>query len=427
MKIKNFTEDNIKGKVSNLEGAEINNYYESLLKEMFKAVSKQDYLRLGSLEEILRKSIIITGAKVKNFNLLFSNIKNKVLTEELANYLDVEDMEVLETINITPEYMSLEEAKAIKESEAFRYYEYGLHNIERVYTELFFNDKYTIIAESMATISVLEKGTTNKITFESWDGNLEIFEAFVNNRKELKANETLKVISIFKHAKASERAEKIEKLYGYILEFFKENTWINFEEDNIMYFKENSNFIAVVVDTQVLFIFDKNTCKYDTFVNNTWHHKDFLYKFLDYCLGVETKEEEFITSDIEINDIYTTYYNVLSYGLSNLTSLLNYYEENKTDEAYSLLNSVYLNVEYRIKYMQYLLNKPFITEKTVEPEIIRSCKGIFKDFDSVSIKVLELAKEYNSKMKKEMEELRKKRLELERLREDYKVLGIELD
>lgn len=58
---------------------------------------------------------------------------------------------------------------------------------------------------------ILEKGTENKIAFESWDGNLEVFEGFVTNSTPSK-DSNLEVISLMQYENIFKKHERTEKL-----------------------------------------------------------------------------------------------------------------------------------------------------------------------------------------------------------------------
>lgn len=92
-------------KLNNFNPAEVEAYLEVLLKKCLAATKEKDYLALGNVEDILNKSIVILAAKVSNFNLMYSNLKLKVATEELANYIELDNTEAFKFFNMLPEFI----------------------------------------------------------------------------------------------------------------------------------------------------------------------------------------------------------------------------------------------------------------------------------------------------------------------------------
>lgn len=162
--------------------------------------------------------------------------------------------EAFNFINVLPEFVTLEEANLIAEVEDFKKYTYGKKDINYSY-ELFYNEKYSVLFDK-DSILILEKGTENKIAFELWDGNLEVFEGFVTNSTPSE-DSNLEVISLMQYENIFKKHERIEKLYPYIMEFFKDYPYFNFTEGHILYFKENPSYIAIVTNDYFIFVYDK--------------------------------------------------------------------------------------------------------------------------------------------------------------------------
>lgn len=389
----------LKQKLNNFNPSEVESYLELLLKKCLVAAVNKDYLTLGNVEELLNKSIVILDSKVKNFNLMYTNLKLKVVTEELAKYIELDNAEAFKFLNVLPEFVTLEEAKELESVEDYKYFTWAKNDIykEWSYYELFENEKYSIIYDS-ANILILEKEGNSKITFESWDGNLEVLEAFINNRNELKPNEASEVFSIMANIKQTEKDIRIEKAYGYIMDFFKNDTYFNFSESNINYFKENEKYIAIVTSEGLLFIINKETAKYNTFSFFIADIKDNLFSFLDYCLGVPTEEAK--VPEVKVIEVYNIFLKVLNEGTVDLKQVINIYNENPSDEIYNIINRKFFRIQKNINIMKHLLEEPYITEK-VDPEIKRTVYNDITDFNSVTSEVLEIAKQYNNKHEEE--------------------------
>ena len=408
LKHKGTFEQELQKKLNNFNPEEVEAYLELLLKKCLAATKEKDYLALGSVEDILNKSIVILASKVKNFKLMYSNLKLKVATEELANYIELDNTEAFNFFNVLPEFATLEEAKELEDVNDYEYFKWAKKSIykEWSYYELFENEKYTIIYDS-ANILILEKEGTSKIVFESWDGNLEILEAFVNDRTELKPNEALEVFSIMKDIRQSEKDIKIEKSYGYIMEFFKNDTYFNFSESNINYFKENDKYIAIVTSEGLLFIINKKTGKYNTFSFFIPDIKDNLFSFLDYCLGVPTTEAK--VPEVKVIEVYNIFIKILAETTTELKQLIRYYNEDPSDNLYNFMNVRFFRLQRNIDLIKHLLEEPYIAEN-IETEVLKTVYNEINEFNSATSEVLEIAKKYNLEKTEEAEKIHRKYL-----------------
>ena len=60
-------------KLNNFNTEEVEAYLEVLLRKCLAATKEKDYLTLGSVEDILNKSVVILASKVINFNVIILN------------------------------------------------------------------------------------------------------------------------------------------------------------------------------------------------------------------------------------------------------------------------------------------------------------------------------------------------------------------
>lgn len=404
-------------KLNNFNPEEVESYLEVLLRKCLEATTKNDYLTLGNVENILNKSVVILGSKVKNFNIMYTNLKLKVATEELAKYIEVDNAEAFNFFNVLPDFVTLEEANLIAEVEDFQNYKYGKININFSY-EHFNNKKYAVLFDK-DSILILEKGTGNKIAFESWDGNLEVFKEFVTNSAPSE-DSNLEVISLMNYENNSLKSERIEKIYPYIMAFFNDYPYFNFNEDNILYFKENPSYMAIVTNDYFIFIYDKKTGLFDTFSNHSWSIKDNLFSFLDYCLGVPTEEVKL--PEAKVVEVYNVFIKFLLNSTFDLKQLINLYNKNPSDEHYKLIESCFFRNQDNFKLIFYLLEDPYITEN-IEPEVIKTVHNSFKDYSSVNAEVLEIAKTYNNNHLEENEKINAQLREQEELLDYFKQLS----
>lgn len=394
-------EQKLKQQLNNFNPSEVESYLLALLEKCLTAAERKDYLALGSVEELLNKSIVILASKVKNFNLMYTNLRLKAVTKYLAKYIEVDNAEAFNFINVLPKFVSLEEAELIANTEAYVNYSYAKDHLKYKY-ELFKNEKYSILYDNDYLL-VLEKGTDSKIAFESWNGDLEVFERFITDSNS--NNEIIEVISLMQHEKESERAERVEKLYPFMMEFFKDYTYFNFTEGNILYFKENPSYMAIVTSDYFLFIYEKETGLFNTFTNFSYNIKENLYRFLDYCLGVPTEEEAKVP-EANVIEVYNVLIKFLINAKWNLKGLIELYNEDPTDKHYKLINSSFFRNEEQFNLIWYLLEEPYISEN-VDPEVIKEVHENFKEYSSVTSEVLEIAKKYNRQHKEESERIDK--------------------
>ena len=102
-KVKNNEEESLefklKEKLNNFNPEEVEAYLEVLLRKCLAATMEKDYLSLGNVEDILNKSIVILSSNIKNFNIMYCNLKLKVAVEELANYIEVDNAEAFNFFN----------------------------------------------------------------------------------------------------------------------------------------------------------------------------------------------------------------------------------------------------------------------------------------------------------------------------------------
>lgn len=422
LKHKGTFEQELQKKLNNFNPEEVEAYLELLLKKCLAATKEKDYLTLGSVEDILNKSIVILASKVKNFSLMYSNLKLKVATEELANYIELDNTEAFNFFNLLPEFATLEEAKQLEDVEDYKYFQWAKNHVygEWSYYELFENEKYTIIYDS-ADILILEKEGTSKITFESWDGNLEILEAFVNDRTELKPNEALEVFSIMKDIRQSEKDIRIEKSYRYIMEFYKNDTYFNFSESNINYFKENDKYIAIVTSEGLLFIINKETGKYNTFSFFIPDIKDNIFSFLDYCLGLPTEEAK--VPEVKVIEVYNILIKILAETTTELKQLIRYYNEEPSVNLYNIMNVRFFRLQKNIELIKHLLEEPYIADN-VETEVLKTVYNEINEFNSAASEVMEIAKKYNKEQIERKKEIDRKYFQTLKLAESIESLNL---
>ena len=133
----------LKQKLNNFNPEEVEAYLEVLLRKCLAATKEKDYLALGSVEDILNKSIVILASKVLNFNIMYSNLKLKVATEELAKYIELDNTEAFNFFNMLPEYVEEPSGISIEtKKEIFIEVYYITEHIERSYNYLKVNLDY---------------------------------------------------------------------------------------------------------------------------------------------------------------------------------------------------------------------------------------------------------------------------------------------
>ena len=392
-------------KLNNFNPSEAESYLLALLDKCLEATAQKDFLTLGNVEDLLNKSLIILGSKIQNFNLFYSNLRLKAVTKFLAKYIEVNESEAFTFLTVLPEFVTLEEAKLIEDVKDFEEFKYSKRQLS--YKEdLFKNEDYSVFYDG-DMITILKKGTDVNINFECWEGDISILEEFVTSAPSSN-NPKFEVISIMNSIKKSLKYEKLEKMYTYIMEFFHDNTWFNFEEHNILYFKENPKYMVAVTDQSLIVIFDKNTGNYITFSNISWNLKNYLYSFLDYCLGVPTEEP--LVPEAAVTDVYNFYIEVLSNGYWHLKSLVELYEEDPSRKLYKILNTYFLRVGNNLRLAKTLIEEKGLSDN-VRPEILKEAYSVFNDYNSISSKVLEIAKDYNKEMTEEAEDIHRRYLE----------------
>lgn len=133
----------LKQKLNNFNPEEVEAYLEVLLRKCLAATKEKDYLALGSVEDILNKSIVILASKVLNFNIMYSNLKLKIATEELAKYIELDNTEAFNFFNMLPEYVEEPSGISIEtKKEMFIEVYYITEHIERSYNYLKVNLDY---------------------------------------------------------------------------------------------------------------------------------------------------------------------------------------------------------------------------------------------------------------------------------------------
>lgn len=251
---------------------------------MLKAVKENDYLTLGTLEETIRKSIIISSSNIKNFNILFDNIKIKVLTEELANYIDVKELEVFNSININPK---LEEPEKVNNpNETLVAYhdlltEYSINSINN--SNLFVNivlSHYRLHIKGLDELQYLN----NEITYSALITpiiNPEVLIDFVKNAPAIDiSNKELYLYSKFIDNTFINNPEEVQKA----------NKW-NFEgntisETSFIYYAKYNEKYIVLIDESYLEIIEKESYKVSRY-SIAEEEIEFLIIFSDYCLGLK--------------------------------------------------------------------------------------------------------------------------------------------
>ena len=89
-------------KLNNFNPEEVESYLEVLLKKCLEATIEKDYLALGTVEDILNKSIVIFSSNIQNFSLMYSNVKLKVAIQYLAKYIELDNTEAFNFFNVLP-------------------------------------------------------------------------------------------------------------------------------------------------------------------------------------------------------------------------------------------------------------------------------------------------------------------------------------
>ena len=297
------------------EGVEA--YLDSLLRKCLEAVLQEDYLTLGSLEDVLNKSIGILAYKISNFNLLYSNVKLKIVTEYLAKYINVEDVEALNFIKVVPEFIN---AETVEKTLAYKKYERHFYYFDHGYFLVAENEAYSIIQHEGEQLTINFKGN-KEIGLAGIGYNIDYFEdlntlkAFMNVPTE-EESEHIKYLNIKKelamidkYEAHYERWERFNKQHPLKVNedgtYYKAEEFIdpNFKEplqdyEHIYYNKENERFIAII-DKTYLVIYDKQEQK--RLIIWTTSDKEFFYKFCDYCLGLEPKELEVPEESSEVD------------------------------------------------------------------------------------------------------------------------------
>lgn len=300
MVLKNNTDYNIENKVAMLKGRNINNYYENLLKQMLKAIKSNDYLKLGSLEEILNKSVIVSSKNVKNFSLIYATVKNKVLAEELTNYLELEEAEAFETFKVEPEYLTLEEAESVNSAYQFNNYSKYVNYLKERGTNFNFktNNGFNLLLN--VTYVKLEIDKVEYSTVLDYGNNINLLYDFIENSniKQL-SEETITKLNTF-----------LDKLYNHNFnfgtytissnEFEEANAWnledlevdiysfLNIEMidlESLVYAKHNDKYL-VLMDSEYFILVELESLKV---YSSVMYEEDteFLAIFSDYCLGLE--------------------------------------------------------------------------------------------------------------------------------------------
>lgn len=221
----------LRQQLNNFNPEEVESYLEVLLRKCLEATVEKDYLALGSVEDILNKSIVILSSKVKNFSLMYSNVKLKVATDYLAKYIEVDNAEAFKFFNVLPEFIEEEPSNISIETKkemltevyyitehierAYNYLHllldylymltYGIegteiagkieasfsHLIELAYTKLEESfkelDKYTFKKESLETDLILSDGEEKEVTFNLLF-YLDSIQEFKEKLEKLKVN-----------------------------------------------------------------------------------------------------------------------------------------------------------------------------------------------------------------------------------------------
>ena len=257
--------------------------------------------------------------KISNFNLVYSNVKLKIVTEYLAKYINVEDVEALKFINTVPEFINAETVEKRLAYERFnRHYYYFNHD----YNLLAENEAYSIIEEEGEQLTINFKGN-KEIGLAQIGYNIDYFEdfntlkAFMNVPTE-EESEHIKYLNIKKelamidkYEAHYERWERFNKQHPLKVNedgtYYKAEKFIDpyFKEPlqdykQIYYNKENERFIAII-DKTYLVIYDKQEQK--RLIIWTVSDKEFFYKFCDYCLGIEPKKLDVLGEDPSENGV----------------------------------------------------------------------------------------------------------------------------
>ena len=141
--VKKELEFKLKQQLNNFNPEEVEAYLEVLLKKCLAATIKKDYLTLGSVEDILNKSIVILASEISNFNLMYSNLKLKVATEELAKYVELDNAEAFNFFNVLPEFIEEPSGISVKTKKEMLIEVYYIsEHIERSYNYLKINLDY---------------------------------------------------------------------------------------------------------------------------------------------------------------------------------------------------------------------------------------------------------------------------------------------
>ena len=299
-------ETTLYAKLNKLTPEEVEPYLESLLRKCLEAVIQEDYLTLGSVEDLLNKSIGILAYKISNFNLLYSNAKLNVVTECLAKYVNVKEIQALDFIKVVPDFIN---AETVENTLAYKRYErhFNYFNEDSVILE---NEAYIcILEEDSENLNIIDKTSKNGINEHSintvgffecsynWSDEFEVLEGFITNSIVKEPSEHIKYVKI---KKTLEKVDLYER-YFEAIELSPENICSFFStpfETDIYYCKENDKFIAVI-DKYHLHIYYKETgTSIKIYLRS---NTEFLYKFCDYCLGLEPKKLDVPEEDLPVN------------------------------------------------------------------------------------------------------------------------------
>ena len=217
-KEENTLEKQLHIKLNNFKPEEAEAYLDSLLRKCLEAVIQEDYLTLGNLEDLLNKSIIILASKIKNFNVFYANLRLKVVTSYLAKYINVNETEAFNFINVLPEYVSLEEANKIASTKDYENYTRAFNYYNDYYEEIVENEAYSCIIEPDELLHINFKGYNELDSSEIGVGEgcfdyvdeIAVLKAFVTNsvqEVEEEPSEALKYLAIKKKIATINRYE----------------------------------------------------------------------------------------------------------------------------------------------------------------------------------------------------------------------------
>ena len=321
--------EELEDRIRKFDTYKIESYLENLLDKCLDSLINEDYSTYENTKMLLNETILKIAPLIKNFHYFYNDIKLKIAAKHLKKLLDVSELDILSDINVVPNTLSFEDVQQIIKTKEFLEFEkhYNYFGYEHKIIE---NKAYTLILDSDELLKIILKDY-NEIAIGTEIGvgegcldyteELEVLKAFISNSDVKEPDEETYYLNLKKELAAIERYEKhyerwerFNDKYTELRTDEKGNHYIHYEkifedpyfkeplETEIYYNKENENFL-VIMDTYHLIIYDKRKAlnnRIVLYIDTT--EREFLYKFSDYCLGLEPKplEEEVPEEDEDV-------------------------------------------------------------------------------------------------------------------------------